>query len=549
MGDGVLVEFTSAVNAVKCAVQLQKSMDTANQDLSEEHRIILRIGINLGDVIVEGADLYGDGINIASRLQALAEPGTICVSSKVYEEVNRKLAVGFEDLGECELKNLAKPLRVYCIASDVLRATETAVNLTLADKPSIAVLPFENLSGDPAQQYFSDGVTEDIITELSRFHSLYVIARNSSFQFRGKAVDVKRVGRDLGARYIVEGSVRRIDNQVRVTVQLIDAKTSNHVWAERYDRELNDIFVVQDEITQMIAATAAGRVENAGAKMARRKSTGDLAAYDCVLHARGIRRTAYLDTSLFMQAALSSARELLGRAIQIDPDYARAYAELAWTHIDEWFNLGKDEDLEMGFGYAQSAARLDPEDSTCQRVLGMAHLFLRRYQEAGDQIERALSINPNDIWAVGNKAFFLTLTGRPLDAKLLVEKAMRLDRYQPAELRRETLGYSLYNLGQYEEALAEFRGIDPKPIRFRAFLAACYAQLDRMDEARTEKDIFLGTLVPASASPVSAKRLEGGVTVDRESRLRALQKYIGTYKQQSDRDGWLNAMRKAGIPV
>src|SRR5262245_32828175 len=283
-GDGVLIEFGSAVNAVQCAVELQHNMAAANSDLSDDRHIVLRIGVNLGDVMVEGSDLYGDGVNVAARLEALAEPGSILVSGTAYDYVRNKVKVRFDDLGHQTLKNIVEPVRAYR-AADMPAVTITLSKAT-TDKPSIAVLPFTNLSGDPDQQYFSDGSTEDIITELSRFRDLLVIARNSSFQYRDKAVDVRRVGRELGTRYVVEGSVRKLGNRVRTTAQLVDAVAGDHFWAERYDRDLEDIRAVQDEIVATIVATLVGRIIAVGAERARRKPPQVWAAYDYLLQGR-----------------------------------------------------------------------------------------------------------------------------------------------------------------------------------------------------------------------------------------------------------------------
>jgi adenylate cyclase len=552
MGDGVLVEFASAVDAVECAVHLQEAMGAANVGLSDDKRIVLRVGVNLGDVMVEGGDLYGDGVNVAARLEALAEPGSVVMSGKVRQEIAGKLRLSLEDLGEQSLKNMAEPVRVYRASSAAPSALAAASSLSTpaepsevlpTSKPSIAVLPFTNMSGDPEQQYFSDGITEDIITELSRLRSLFVIARNSSFQYRDKAVDVRRVGKELGVHYVIEGSVRKLGERIRLTAQLVDCATGNHVWAERYDRDATEIFAVQDDVTQSIAATATGQVESAGARIAQRKPVQSLAAYDCVLRAREIRRAAYTDTNLFMKGALNLTRELLERAIGIDPDYSRAHAELAFTYMDEWFNLGNGKVLERVFTCAQIAAQLDPSDSTCQRVLGLSHLWLRRYEEAALHLETALSVNPIDIMAAHNMAVYLDFVGRPSEATTLVRKAMRLDPHHWVVLH-EILGYALYSLGQYEEALAEFLSLDPLPLSDHPFLAACYAQLDRMDEARTKAAVFLEALPPTSVAAAT-----GSIAIDRETRLRALTAYIGTYRYQADRDRWLNAMRKAGIPV
>jgi len=258
-GDGVLVEFASAVNAVQCAVDLQQAMAAANGDQPDDRHIVLRIGINLGDVMVEGSDLYGDGVNIAARLEAIAEPGGILVSGTAHEHIKNKIKVGFDDLGSQTLKNIAEPVRAYRVTGTP--AVTVAASKPATDKPSIAVLPFTNMSGDPDQQYFSDGITEDIITELSRFHGLFVIARNSSFQYRDKAVDVRLVARELGVQYLVEGSVRRMANRIRITAQLIDARTGSHMWSERFDCSISELFEVQDEVARTIVATLRVRPE------------------------------------------------------------------------------------------------------------------------------------------------------------------------------------------------------------------------------------------------------------------------------------------------
>jgi adenylate cyclase len=286
MGDGLLAEFSSAVEAVRCAIGIQQGMVGWEADLPEERRIRLRIGVNLGDIIVEGSDIYGDGVNVAARLEGLAEPGGICISGKVYEEVGNKLPAAFEDLGEQAVKNIREPVRVYLwtAAADPMPGAVGAEGaLPLPDKPSIAVLPFDNMSGDPEQEYFSDGITEDIITELARFHSLFVIARNSSFSYKGQSPKIQDVGRDLGVQYVVEGSVRKAANRVRITAQLIDAATGNHIWAERYDRELEDIFDLQDEVVREIAIAVPGQLDVAAHDQARRRSDHDLTAYEYVL--------------------------------------------------------------------------------------------------------------------------------------------------------------------------------------------------------------------------------------------------------------------------
>ena len=283
-GDGVLVEFASAVSAVQCAVDLQQGMAVANGGCPEDRHIVLRIGVNLGDVMIEGSDLYGDGVNIAARLESIAEPGGILISGTAHEHIKSKIKVGFDDLGLQTLKNIVEQVRAYRVTS--LPSVTVATPKRATDKPSIAVLPFTNMSGDPDQQYFSDGITEDVIIELSRFHGLFVIARNSSFQYREKAVDVRRVARELGVQYVVEGSVRKMANRIRITAQLIDARSGNHIWSERFDREISELFEVQDEVARTIVGTLSGRLEDAEIKGVTQKRTDDLAAYDSVL--RGI---------------------------------------------------------------------------------------------------------------------------------------------------------------------------------------------------------------------------------------------------------------------
>ena len=337
-GDGVLVEFGSAVNAVQCAINLQHGMAAANADIAEARHMVLRIGVNLGDVMVEGDDLYGDGINIAARLEGIAEPGSVAVSGTVFDYVKNKIKVGFEDLGTQTLKNIAEPVRIYRITGTPRVAVPASKGAT--DKPSIAVLPFTNMSGDPEQAYFSDGITEDILTELSRFRALSVIARNSSFRFRGEDVDVVRVGRELNVQYVLEGSVRKMGNKIRITAQLIDAITGSHVWADRFDRTQDEIFAVQDQVVRTIVGTLAGRLQAADVEKALRKPPASLAAYDCVLRADAL--------PFGNPEARAEVRRLSERAIELDPTYGRAYAQLAISYYLEWVNDYSGSDAALG---------------------------------------------------------------------------------------------------------------------------------------------------------------------------------------------------------
>jgi adenylate cyclase len=344
MGDSVLVEFASAVNAVACAIQLQNTMASAAAGVADDRRIVLRIGINLGDVMVEGSDLYGDGVNIAARLEAAAEPGGILVSETVFSHVRGKLDAAFDDKGRQTLKNIAQPVRAYRIAGASASPAPGAVaGSAEASRPSIAVLPFTNMSSEAEQQYFADGITEDIITELSRYRTLLVTARNSSFQFRGPAVDIAAVRQALGARYVVEGSVRKMGNRLRVTAQLIDAANQSHVWAERYDRDIKDIFAVQDEVTRTIVGSLEGSVAASGAELARRKPANDWVAYDFVLQGR----------ECLNRYQIAEAEPLFARATELDPGYVAGHAGRAMALADLYLFDERPETLEAAAASAK----------------------------------------------------------------------------------------------------------------------------------------------------------------------------------------------------
>ena len=376
MGDGTLMEFASVVDAVLFAVDVQCAMREHNAEVPAERRIVYRIGINIGDIIVEGDDIYGDGVNIAARLEGLSEPGGICVSSNVYNQVKNKIEVGFEDRGDQQVKNIAEPVRVYnvtmgpcerlpCDLAIVARATACAT-----EKPAIAILPFDNMSGDAEQEYFADGITEDLITELARFQNLVVIARNSTFTYKGKATRVKDVARDLGVHYVVEGSVRKAGNRVRVTVQLIESKSEKHVWAERYDRELTDIFEIQDQVTRAIIGALPSRLEAADIERIKRKPPQDLAAYDYVLRSKILHHHG-------TKEANSEALQILDKAIEVDPGYAQAYAWKACTlrqAILRGFTEEPDDFNAQRIANAEKALSLDENDMECLRILCEIHM-------------------------------------------------------------------------------------------------------------------------------------------------------------------------------
>jgi TolB-like protein/Tfp pilus assembly protein PilF len=406
-------------------VAWQNDVAAQEAETDEDRRFQFRIGINLGDVIVEGDDIYGDGVNIAARMEALAEPGSICMSRTVVDHVKGKVELDFEDIGEQNLKNVAEPVSVYRIAGDrssIGAASPTKAPLPLQDKPSIAVLPFTNISGDPEQEYFADGITEDIITALSRFHQFFVIARNSSFTYKGKAVDVKQVARELGVQYVIEGSVRRAGNRVRITAQLIDAASGNHIWAERYDRELDDIFAVQDEITERIAMTVGPELDTTEMVRAHRKSLPDLGVWELLARANwhGLK---------FTECDVGLAKSLCVKALEIDPDNARIYASLSACYaIDAAYGWRRPltESHAMALELAEKAVALDKEDERTHLRLGAALLLAKRHEEAIQRYRTAIKLNPNYSIALGQLGMVLVWAHKHDEALELLHKAMQL---------------------------------------------------------------------------------------------------------------------------
>ena len=481
MGDGLLAEFPSVVEAVQCAGDIQDSMSEREADLPDDQRIRLRIGVNLGDIIVEGSDIYGDGVNVAARLEALADPGGICISGSVFDQVKGKVDLGFEDRGEQEVKNIAEPVQVYRVLTDApaiqdVRSSSTV--LPLPDKPSIAVLPFTNMSGDPEQEYFSDGITEDIITELSRFRSLFVIARNSSFHYKGQSPKVHDLGRELGVAYVVEGSVRKAGNRVRVTTQLVEAASGNHLWAERYDRDLEDIFAIQDDLTRTIVSTVAGRIEVVGHRRASRTNADGLEAYDLVLRAR---RHCYA----FTKPDNAKAKKLLERAIALDPSNARAHAALANCHhldwISHWAAVG-DESLNEAHRLAKRAVELDGTDSYAQWTLGCTYMFERRYQNSRLHVERALELNPNDVEARALYGMILTNIGETNEAMAAYREAELVDPHHLSWMPWYW-GWTYFTVSRFNEAIEALERIEQPHLEILALLAASYAYVGRSKEA------------------------------------------------------------------
>jgi adenylate cyclase len=447
MGDGLLAEFGSVVDAVECAVTLQRGMMERNTSVSEENRIEIRIGINLGEVIVEGDDRYGEGVNVAARLQELADPGGICVSSKVSKEVEKKLAFSFESMGEQRVKNITEPIACYRVSlrlhptetllssndrqASKAATTEEAIALALPDKPSIAVLPFQNMSGDPEQEYFTDGMVEEIITALSRIRWLFVIARNSSFTYKGRAVDVKQVGRELGVRYVLEGSVRKAGNRVRITGQLVDAATAAHLWAERFEGSLENVFDLQDQVTTSVIGAIAPKLQQAEIERAKRKPTDSLDAYDYYL--RGL--ASFYTIASTRKDAVSEALPLFDRAIELDPEFASAHGMAAWCHVLRrdygWASDGAREIAEAE-RLGRRAARLGKDDPIALFTGGFALAHVADHLDVGaGLIDRALALDPNLSAAWLLSGWVRLWQGKPGAAIEHIEQAIRLSPQDP----------------------------------------------------------------------------------------------------------------------
>ena len=452
MGDGVLIEFASAVNAVKGTLELQSKMAVANADLPQTQRIVLRIGINLGDVIGEGSDIYGDGINIAARLEALAEPGNVVVSATVYDHVSGKLALAFDDLGERMLKNIVKPVRVYRVGSDETGEHRSQPALALPDKPSIAVLPFQNMSGDVEQEYFADGIVDEITTALSRFSSLFVIAGNSSFAYKGRAVDVKQIGRELGVRYLLEGSVRKAGNRMRITGQLIDVSTAAHIWADRFEGRLEDVFDLQDQITASVVGAIVPKLDQAEIERSRRKPTQSLDAYDYYL--RGIA-AVHLSTREASMTALS----MFNRATELDPNFAVAYGMAGRCYSQRKFNGWNRETYAEEKAEAERVARraiaLGGDDAVALSTAGHALSYVAGDEEGVTAIERAIALNPNLAWAWLFGGWAKIRTGEFEASIERVTRAMRLSPNDPHVFSMQTaMATAHFGAERYAEALA-----------------------------------------------------------------------------------------------
>ncbi|NWG72863.1 MAG: adenylate/guanylate cyclase domain-containing protein [Parvularculaceae bacterium] len=451
-GDALLAEFASPVESVRCAVEIQRTLLERNVLLPEHRRMSIRIGLNLGDIIEQDSALYGDAINVAARLQAIAEPGGICVSGTVFDQVEGKLPVSFTFAGEQAVKNITKPVRIYHLRCEVTADQRPSRLHAMPSGPTIAVLPFTNMSSDPEQEYFTDGLTEDILTELARFRELNVLARNITFQYKGVAVDLIAIGKKLGAQYVLEGSVRKSENLVRITAQLIDARSGSHVWAEKYDRSLSDIFVVQDEITGKIVGTIAGGAGSVIARTGRatvgRKPPDELQAYDHVLRAS-------MTPNMWSKEEFQRSKAHLQRAIELDPNYARARQEYAWTVILAWLFRFDETALPRHELKANSvrSVQLDPAEPLAHRTAAFAYFFGKEMDFFEGEAQSALNLAPNNAEILVQLGTLIGFKGEWDRGVELVTKAMNLNPMSAAGWYHTLLHYDLYRKGQYQEAV------------------------------------------------------------------------------------------------
>ena len=534
-GDAVLARFDAVIEAVSSATDIQRQIAERNEDLPVEQKFQFRIGINLGDVIEDRGDIYGDGVNIAARLESLAESGGICISESVRTAVGKKLNLDYEDLGAQEVKNIVEPIRAYRVVIEKIH--EPAIDLPLSgalelpDKPSIAVLPFTNMSADPEQEYFSDGISEDVITELSRFHSLFVIARNSSFTYKGRSVNVKEVASELGVQYVVEGSVRRVGDHVRVTAQLVEAETGNHIWAERYDRKLEDIFAVQDEIVESIVSNLEEQLAHVERDLAKRKSPSNLDAYDYLLRGRGL-----LDRQ--SKSNNQAAIEMFNQALKLSPDYALAYAYLTICYIDEWkgaWSESSDQSLAFALDCAKRAESLDDTEALGHGVLGMVHARRGEYAQSQAQFDLAISYNPNDASCLAMKGLAMTLGGSAEEGLRWIKDALRRNPLAPGWVAG-ALGIALYMTDQYTESILT---LETKTSRFDsaeilAWLAAGYAQIGNEHKARSSAIEYIDA---ASAEMAG----------DPPTNWSDFLKSRTPFAQKKDMDHFLDGLHKAGL--
>jgi TolB-like protein/class 3 adenylate cyclase/Tfp pilus assembly protein PilF len=527
-GDSVLAEFASAVEAVECALEIQEELAVRNAALADDHRLAFRIGINLGDVIVTGTDLYGDGVNIAARLQALAEPGGVYVSGGIYDQVRGKLPLHYEFLGEQSVKNIAPPIRVYRVRRDMAAGPQLwPWEPPPAHRPAIAVLPFDNLGGDEATGRLADGITEDIITDLARFRDLDVIARNSTAAYKGAPVDIRQVGKQLNVGYVLEGSIQRQGGTVRVTGQLIDARTGAHVWSERWDRPAEDVFAVQTEVAEKVAAAVGGdltmgQIARAELQRAKRRRPNDLTAYDYFQLGKESKATV---------SNIDQGIDYLTRAVTLDPQLARAYSVRAWLHnFAIMFGVDAATGLKQMVADAEKAVALDPQDCESLGTLAFARIYQSRWAEAEQQFRTSVEMCPANSHALILAAAGFAFIGKAAEGAQLADRALRLDpRMTPANLQGVHDAY--YMAQRYEDTIDVVMRM-PEEHRARSswvFLAVSYARLGRTEEAAEAKTKLLRAF-----PTVSAERILN-------------EDYV--FARQEDEDLFVDGFRVAGLPV
>ena len=571
-GDSVVAEFPSVVEAIRCGVEIQNEIAERNAAVPEDGRMQFRIGVNLGDVIAEENNLYGTGVNVAVRLEELAEPGGICLSQTVYDQVRKIVEIPFEDIGEHRLKNIAEPVHVYrilpsplpwlnryihrrrlgvaagvllvllAVAAGAFYLRQPAAlwdallggGVSLPEHAAIAVLPFDDMSATHDQQYLADGITEELITGLAKFPELIVMSRNATLTYKDKPTDSRQVGKDLNVRYVVEGSIQRSDQNVRVTAQLIDASTGRPLWADRYDREINSIFAIRDDITRSIAGTIgglAGKLAQAEVARLSGKDPNSFTAYDYLM--RG-----WYEWHKFTREGNAAARDLFEQARKIDPNYARAYAGLAWAYADdydyEWTD-DYDKTLKLALENASTAVRLDPNDYQAQWALGWAYLYNRQHEQAMAHYLRARELNPNDAELLAEMANFLIFNGQPKQAIDQVKEAIRLNPFHE-NWYVEYLGWAYEEAGMPKEAIEIFeqaidlQNPDEDELWYFPTIAAAYAHptVGRMDDARKIVKTLLSRKPEFSTSEVVSRLLP--------------------YKTKELLDRYVNAVRRAGLP-
>jgi adenylate cyclase len=566
MGDGLLVEFASVVDAVECAVDIQTGMAERNLDVPDDQQIVFRIGVNLGDVIIEGDDIHGDGVNVAARLESLADPGGIVVSDKVQSEVRARLDLGFDDLGLQEVKNISEPVRAYgvlsagqqttvpmgkrrsgrhrntvfaAVVSVIIAAagivwwqpwsptagssTADHAKLPVPERPSIAVLPFVNMSAEKGQEYFADGIADDLITDLSKLPKLAVTARNSSFYYKGKNIKLQDVATELGVRYVVEGSVRRVGDRVRINAQLIDARTNKHLWAERYDRDMQDIFAVQDGVVQHIVESLSVKLTANDRARIQKQKTSSVDAHDFALRAKNLRLT-------FKYKDARRAMSLYEKALEIDPNYVRAYVALGRLHHEAWRLWGENRsgNLARAIELGNKALTLDPDAPDALMLLAQVHNHQGEAKKAGQFIQKAMALAPNDAETLAAIGEIFRGTARSGEAIGYLKRAMQLDPHHPTQYL-SWLGHAYFVNGNYDEAIPVLRrGLARAPnyVALHVYLAASYAMVGKLEEAK--------------AAGKNVLKLNPKFT------LRAYKRY--TLSQSRKIENMMIGLRKAGLP-